>query len=173
MNTLSAKADSFLEHATYWWRCAPLARSRPCTLKNIPSGVLVPIHHQATVASMNANSQRLRHILTARGTELARVVRGHLDYFTTSSFSFVSEHFDEAQTRPTSAIALASLSIPDHALDVQAFHSDFAVAGNQIIGNFVLMFAAAVGNPSMNASNFGALAFLRFSALLLARRRER
>jgi hypothetical protein len=43
VNTLSAKADSFFEHPTYWRVCAQLARSRPGALKNIPSGVLLTL----------------------------------------------------------------------------------------------------------------------------------
>jgi len=97
VNTLSAKADSFFEHPAYWRGYAQLARSRPGALKNIPSGVNVPIEHQSASALMNTNVQGLRHLRSARRAELACVVRGHLNYFTTSLRNFVSEYCDEAR----------------------------------------------------------------------------
>jgi len=45
---------------------------------------------------MNANGQGLGNLRAARRAELASVTRGHLDYFTTGSFSLVGEYFDEA-----------------------------------------------------------------------------
>ena len=152
MNTLSAKADSFFEHPAYWRGYAQLARSRPGTLKNIPSGVNVPIEHQSASASVNTNGQGLRHVLTARRAELTRVVRGHLNYFTTSLRNFVSEYFDEA--RPCDVGNRSGKSVVlDHPLDVQAFDSNLAVAGNQIIGNFVLVLAPKIGHASMNSGD--------------------
>ena len=148
VNTLSAKADSFLEHVAYWRRYAPLARSRPGSLENIPSSVFVPIEHKATPASMHAHGQGLGNLGAARGAELARVVRGHLYYFTTSLRNFVREYGDEA--RPSYVGNRSGKSIVlDHPLDVQAFDSNLAVARNQIIRNFVLVLASAVRHPSM------------------------
>jgi hypothetical protein len=97
VNTLSAKADSFFEHPAYWRGCAQLARSRPGTLKNVPGGILISIHHKAAFASVNAFSQRLGNVVAARGADLARVVREHLFYFTTSLCNFVCEYGDEAR----------------------------------------------------------------------------
>jgi hypothetical protein len=152
VNTLSANADSFLEHVAYWRRYAPLARSRPGSLENIPSSVFVPIEHKATPASVHAHAQGLGNLGAARGAELAGVIRGHLNYFTTSLGNFVREYGDEA--RPSYVGNRSGKSVVlDHPLDVQAFDSNLAIARNEIIGNFVLVFAAAVGHPSVDASD--------------------
>src|SRR5277367_5448923 len=136
VNALSAKADSFFEHPAYWQGCAQLARSRPGALKNIERSVLIPVHHKAAFASMHAYSQCLGNVLAARGADLARVVREHLFYFTTSLRNFVFEYCDEA--RPCDVGNRSGKSVvPDHPLDIQAFHSNLAVARNQVIGNFV------------------------------------
>jgi hypothetical protein len=42
VNTLSAKADSFLEHPAQRRGYAQLARSRPCAIKDINRRVVVP-----------------------------------------------------------------------------------------------------------------------------------
>ena len=99
MNTLSAKADSFLEHVAYWRRYAPLARSRPGSLENIPSSVFVPIERQATPASVDAHAQGLGNLGAARGAELACIVRGHLNYFTTSLGNFVRPVLRRSSTK--------------------------------------------------------------------------
>ncbi len=151
VNTLSAKADSFFEHPAYWRGCARLARSRPGTLKNVPGGILISIHHKATFASVNAFSQRLGNVVAERGADLARVVREHLFYFTSSLCNFVCEYGDEA--RPCDVGNRSGKSVvPDHPLDVQAFHSNLAVARDQVIGNFVPVFSAKV-SPSFAVSN--------------------
>jgi hypothetical protein len=170
VNTPSAKADSFLEHATYWWRYAPLARSRPSTLKDYKRTSVVPIYHQSTGATVYAFSQRLWLDCVALRAFLTRVVRRHLFYLATSLHNFVGQYVDEARPAYIGNRS-AKPVILDHALHVQAFHSDFAVARNQIIGNFVLVFTSAVGHPSVNASHL-ALGFLAvIAALLLARQR--
>jgi len=152
VNTLSGKADSFLEHATQRQRYALLARSRPSTLENIPSGVFVPIENKATFASVNTNGQGLRKLRAARRAELAGVIRGHLLNLSTGTFGLVRKDSDEA--RPSYVGYRSGESIVlDHPLDVQAFDSNLAIARNQIVGNFLLVFAAAVGHPSVHASD--------------------
>src|SRR5690242_7107202 len=72
---------------------------------------------------MNANSQKFWHVFTASRTELAGMIWGHSNYFTTGSFSLVSKHIDE--TRPSYVGNRSSESgVPEHPSDVQAFHSD-------------------------------------------------
>ena len=165
VNTLSAKADSFLEHIAHWRCYAPLARSRPGSLENIPSSVFVPIEHKATPASVHAHAQGLGHLGVARGAELACVIRGHLNYFTTGPFSLVREYCDEA--RPSYVGNCSGKSIVlDHPLDVQAFDSNLAVARNQIIRNFVLVLTSAVRHPSMYPGH-PALGLLAVSAAFL------
>jgi hypothetical protein len=168
---LSAKADSFFEHPAYWRGCAQLARSRPGTLKNVLGGILVSIHHKAATASVNAFSQRLGNVLAARGADLARVVRGHLFYFTTSLCNFVCEYGDEA--RPCYVGNRSSKSVvPDHPLDVQAFHSNLAVARDQVIGNFVPVFSAKVSHSSVQPADLSTLLCPVASTLLLATERS-
>ena len=151
MNTPSDKSDGFLEHVAQRQRYVPLARSRPGTLKNIPSGVYVPIDHKAAPASMHTNGQGLGYLCAAYRAELACVVRGHLNYFTTGSFSLVSEHGDEA--RPSYVGNRSGKSVVlNHPLDVQAFDSNLAVARNQIIRNLVLVFSPKVCHTSVNFS---------------------
>lgn len=91
-------------------------------------------------------------------------------YFATGTFSLVREYVDEA-TPAYIGNRSGQPAVPDHPLDVQAFHSDFAVARNQFIGNFVLMLASQISYPSMNASNaaLGLLAII--AAVLLATNR--
>src|SRR5271165_5576128 len=171
VNTLSAKADSFFEHPTYWRGCAQLARSRPGTLKNVERRVLVSIHHKAAFASVNASCQRLGNVLAARGADLARVVRGHLFYFTTSLCNFVCEYGDEA--RPCDVGNSSGKSVvPDHPLDVQAFHSNPAVARNQVIGNFVPVLSAKVSHSSVQPVDLSTLLCPVASTLLLASERS-
>ena len=171
MNTLSAKADSFFEHPVYWRGCAQLARSRPGTLKNVLGGIFVSIHHQTAFASVNANRQCLGDILAARGADLARVVRGHLFYFTTSLCNFVCEYGDEA--RPCDVANRSGKSaVPLHPLDVQAFHSNLAVARDQVIGNFVSVFSAKVSHSSVQPVDLSTLLCPVASTLLLARERS-
>src|SRR5271165_3811013 len=171
VNTLSAKADSFFEHPTYWRGCAQLARSRPGTLKNVERRVLVSIHHKAAFASVNASCQRLGNVLAARGADLARVVRGHLFYFTTSLCNFVCEYGDEA--RPCYVGNRSGKSVvPDHPLDVQAFHSNLAVARDQVVRNSVSVFSAKVSHSRVQPVDLSALLCPVASALLLARERS-
>ena len=171
MNTLSAKADSFFEHRACWRGCAQLARSRPSTLKNVLGGIFVPIHHKTALASVNASCQRLGDVLAARGADLARVVRGHLFYFTTGSLSLVCEYGDEA--RPCYVRNRSSKSVvPDHPLDVQAFHSNLAVARDQVIGNSVLVFSAKVSHTSVQPVDLSTLLCPVASALFLATERS-
>jgi len=169
VNTLSAKADSFFEHPTQRRGYAQLARSRPCAIKDINRRVIVPIQHQTATAPVNAHVQVLRHVRTAGGTLLARVVRGHLFNLATGPFSLVGQYCDEG--RP-SYIAYRSgkPGVPDHPLDVQAFHSDLAVARNQIIRDFVAVFVPQIGYAGVQPSNpaFGLLPVP--SAFLLARK---
>src|SRR5271165_5904554 len=171
VNTLSAKADSFFEHPAYWRGCAQLARSRPGTLKDVLGGILVSIHHKAASASVNAFSQRLENVLAARGADLARVVRGHLSYFTTSLCNFVCEYGDEA--RPCYVGNRSSKSVvPDHPLDVQAFHSNPAVARDQVVGNFVPVFSAEISHSSVQPIDLSTLLCPVASTLLLASKRS-
>jgi len=52
-----------------------------------------------------------------------------------------------------SEIAWASPVVPDHAAHVQAFHSDLAVAGNQIIRNLVPVFVPQVGDAGVQSAD--------------------
>ena len=168
---LSAKADSFFEHPAYWRGCAQLARSRPGTLKNVERSVLVPIHLETTFASVNAFSQRLEDVLAARGADLARVVREHLFYFTTSLCNFVCEYGDEARPRYVGNRSGKSV-VPLHPLDVQAFHSNPAIARDQVIGNLVLVFSAKVSYTSVQPVDLSALLCPVAFTLLLATERS-
>ena len=170
VNTLSAKADSFLEHLAQRQGYAPLARSRPGALKDVERSVLVPIKHQPTVAAVKANSQTLGHVGTTATADLTGVARGHFSYFTSGPFSLECEHFDEARpgnvgNRPGKPAVL------DHASHVQAFHSDPAVAGKKVIGNSVPVFVPQIGDPGVQSAELQA----RFSAIaatfLFARQR--
>ena len=49
----------------------------------------------------------------------------------------------------TSEIALGKSVVPDHPLDVEAFHSDPALARSQLIGNFVPVLVPKVSHPSV------------------------
>jgi hypothetical protein len=117
VNTLSAKADSFFEHPAYWRGYAQLARSRPSALKNVERSVLIPVHHNAALASVHAFRQGLGNLRSARRPELTCVVRGHLNYFTTSLRNFVCEYGDEA--RPCDVGNRSGKSVVlDHPLNV-------------------------------------------------------
>jgi hypothetical protein len=141
------------------------------TLKNVPGGILISIHHKAAFASVNAFSQRLGNVVAARGADLARVVREHLFYFTTSLCNFVCEYGDEA--RPCDVGNRSGKSVvPDHPLDVQAFHSNLAVARDQVIGNFVSAFSAKVSHSSVQPVDLSTLLCPVASTLLLARERS-
>jgi hypothetical protein len=88
VNTLSAKADSFLEHAyPSGPRCAPLAHSGPSTLKNIQSGVFVPIHHKSASASVHPHRcMRTAKVLGTFEPHAEQSWLVHLNYFTTGPF---------------------------------------------------------------------------------------
>lgn len=167
MNTLSAKADSFSEHRTQQHGCAPLARSRPSALKYVKRRVLIPIHHESTAALMHANIQRFGHDLATCGAQLARISRVNSFYFGTGSLSLVFEYIDEARpcdigNRPSMPAAL------DHSLDVQAFHSDFAIAGNYQIRNLVPVLVAQVRDTGVKPGNFAPCLLAIGSAEFLA-----
>jgi hypothetical protein len=55
VNTLSAKADSFLEHPAQRRGYAQLARSRPCALRILIAALWFPVQHQTAAAPVNAN----------------------------------------------------------------------------------------------------------------------
>src|SRR5208283_5600850 len=115
-------------------------------------------HHKTASASVNAFSQRLENVLAARGADLARVVRRHLFYFTTSLCNFVCEHFDEA--RPCYVGNRSSKSVvPLHPLDVQAFHSNPAVARDQVVGNFVPVLSAEISHSSVQHIHLSTLLY--------------
>jgi len=63
-------------------------------------------------------------------------------------------------------------AVPDHSLDVQAFHSNPAVARNQVIGNFVPVFSAKVSHSSVQPVDLSTLLCPVASTLLLARERS-
>src|SRR5271165_2629338 len=81
------------------------------------------------------------------------------------------EHFDEA--RPCYVGNRSGKSVvPDHPLDVQAFHSNLAVARDQVIGNFVPVFSAKVSHSSVQTVDLSTLLCPVASALLLATERS-
>lgn len=60
----------------------------------------------------------------------------------------MAQYVDEARPRYV-ANRSGKSAVPDHPSDVQAFHSNFSVAINQIIRNFVLVLAPKVGDTGM------------------------
>jgi hypothetical protein len=169
VNTLSAKADSFFEHPAHWLGYAQLARSRPGTIKNINRSVLIPVDNQSTfVTCVNANTQSFWDGGTARRAFLTGSVRGYLDYLTTSSFSLVRQYCDEARPGYVGNRS-GKPAVPDHPSDIQAFHSELAVARNQIIRNFMSVLLAKVCHARVQPTKsvFGFPTIL--STLLFAR----
>jgi hypothetical protein len=66
---------------------------------------------------------------------------------------------------------LGQPAVPDHPLDVQAFHSESAVASNPIMANFMSVYAAKIGNPRADLGHT-APGFLSIgAAFFLARQR--
>jgi hypothetical protein len=171
VNTLSAKADSFFGEPSYRRAYTQLARSRPGTLKGIQRRVLIPIHHQAAFAFVNTNLQALRHKCATSRALLAGAVREHFNYLPTGSLGLVRKYFDEA--RPCDVGNRSSHPVVlEHPADVQALDSEFAVALNQLVGNFVPVFVAQVSNPCVQSSNFLALLGPVVTAKLFAAKRS-
>jgi len=166
VNTLSAKADSFFEHPAQRLGYAQPARSRPGAIKDINRRVVVPIEHQTATAPVNANVQVLGHVLTAGGTLLARVVRGHLSNLTTGPFSLVGQRRDEGRPAYV-ANRLGKPGVPEHPLDVQAFHSDLAVARNQFVRNFVPVFVPQISYAGVQLANLATSLSSAAAALFL------
>jgi len=171
VNTPSAKADGFFGELGQLQACTQQARSRPGALKNIPGGILVPIHHQTATAPVNTYAQVLGDERTAAGALLASVVREHSLYFTTGSFNLVREYYDEARPGHV-ANRLGKPVVPDHPSDVQAFHSDLAVAGNQIIRNFVPVLVAQISDTCVQPGDSSALLGPIVTAKFLAGKRS-
>jgi len=62
--------------------------------------------------------------------------------------------------------------VPDHPLDVQAFHSNLAVARDQVVGNFVSVFSAKVSHSSVQPVDLSTLLCPVASTLFLVRGRS-
>jgi hypothetical protein len=156
VNTPSAKADGFFGELGYCQAYTQLACSRPGASKDIQRRVLIPVDYQAAFTSVNANIQALGYGCATGRALLAGTIREHFDYFSPSLRNFVGEYFDEA--RPCYiGNRSGKPGVLDHALHVQVFHSDPAVAGNQIIGNFVSMLVAQVSDSSVQPGNLASL----------------
>jgi hypothetical protein len=120
---------------------------------------------------MNADTQALGHGLVGHRAILAGAVWEDFDYFSPSLRNFVGEYIDEARPRYVGN-RLGESVVPEHPLDVHAFHSNLTVARNQLIGNFMPVFVAQVSNSRMQPSNFLALLGSVFTSKFLAGKRS-
>src|SRR5208337_3389323 len=85
--------------------------------------------------------------------------------------NFVCEYGDEA--RPCYVgNRLGKSAVPDHPLDVQAFHSNPVVARDQVVRNSVSVFSAKVSHSRVQPVDLSALLCTVASTLLLARERS-
>ena len=120
-----------------------------CPRKDIASGVYVPMDTQATRAVVPALCQILLHYRAALTALLACSASIHVDYLDAGTFSLASKYKQECI--PACILDRTSQpAVPQHALHVQAFHSDSPIQSNQLQSNLVMVLAPQVANAGVS-----------------------
>ncbi len=153
MNTPSTKADSFFGHRDHCPDCVRRARSKrgKCATRNVAGGIYVSVENQSAVrATVGAHVQ----ILLNRAPTLTAILTGspwiNFYDFNTGASSLVFKDADELV--PTSIGNRSGKPVvPHHPLDVEALHSDLAIATDQNVCGLVRVVASLIRNACVNA----------------------
>ena len=144
---------------THIWFCWP----SPGQGKDVPCRIDVAMQRQTAAADMLALSQTFLHNLAAVAASLAGASGIHFHHHDASSFSLASQGCQKAapcgiHNRTTES------AVPQHPLDVEAFHSNQTVATAQLQSYLVTMFLPQI----LHANVPGTQNTNRFPAVLAA-----